>query len=110
MKFDDLAPVWQEQNIHSLSPEDREAMVARVCRRVERLSGAVLRRDVIETIAAVVVIIFFGRYVFLAPSDYIVSKIGAGFLVCWAVFIIYKMHRTRTIEQPASLDVPVREF
>jgi hypothetical protein len=85
-------------------------MVARVCRRVERLSGAVLRRDVIETIAAVVVIIFFGRYVVLAPSDYIVSKIGAGFLVCWAVFIIYKMHRTRTIEQAASLDVPVREF
>ena len=41
MKFDDLATLWQEQNEHSLSPEDREALIARVCRRVERLSGVV---------------------------------------------------------------------
>jgi len=110
MKFDDLASAWQEQNDQSLSPEDREAIIARVCRRVERLSGVVIRRDVIETIAAVVVIIFFGGFMYNAPTDYVVSKFGAGFLVCWALFIIYKMHRTRTIQRPAPIDAPVREF
>jgi hypothetical protein len=110
MRFDDLRPAWQEQNDHLLSPEDREAMIARVCRRVERVGGAVLRRDVTETIAAVVVIIFFGQYFYGAPNDYVVSKFGAGFLVCWALFIIFKMHRTRTIQRPASLDASVYEF
>jgi hypothetical protein len=110
MTFDDLVPAWQEQNDHSLSPEDREALVARVCRSVERVGGAVLRRDVLETIAAVVVIIYFGRYFYGAPTDYVVSKTGSGFLVCWALFIIYRLHRTRTVQRPTSLDAPVREF
>ena len=110
MTFDDLATAWKEQNDQPLSPEDREAMIIRVCRRVERLGGVVIRRDIIETIAAVFVIIFFARNFYVAPADYVVSKIGSGFLVCWAVFVIYKMHRTRTLQKPASLDAPVREF
>jgi hypothetical protein len=110
MKFDDLAIAWKQQNDQPLSAEDREAMIARVCRRVERLGGVVIRRDVIEAIAAVFVIIYFGRYCYVAPADYLVSKSGAAFLVCWAVFAIYKMYRARTIQKPASLDAPVREF
>jgi hypothetical protein len=58
----------------------------------------------------VFVIIFFGRHCFGAPTDHVVSKLGAALLVCWAGFIIYKLHWTRTIQQPASLDAPVREF
>ena len=110
MKFDDLAIAWKEQNDQPLSPEDREALIVRVCRRVERLGGVVIRRDVIEAIAALFVIIFFGRNFYVAPADYVVSKIGSAFLVCWAVFVIYKMYRARTIQRPASLDAPVREF
>ena len=110
MTFDDLATAWKEQNDRPLSAADREAMVARVCRRVERLGGAVVRRDLVETIAAAFVIVFFGRYVYAAPADYVVSKSGAALLVCWGVFIVYKMHRTRTVQRPASPDAPVREF
>ena len=110
MKFDDLASAWKEQNDRALSPEEREAVIARVCRRVERIGGTVFRRDLVETIAAVFVIIIFGRYLYVAPADHVVSKSGAAILVCWGLFIIYTMHRTRTIQKPASLDAPVREF
>ena len=99
MKFDDLAIAWKEQNDQPLSPEDREALIVRVCRRVERLGGVVIRRDVIEAIAALFVIIFFGRNFYVAPADYVVSKIGSALLVCWAVFVIYKMYRARTIQR-----------
>ena len=108
MRFDDLPSAWQKENVESLSPEDREATIARVCRRVERIGGTIFRRDLVETIAAIFVIVFFGRAVFTVDS--LVSKIGAGFIVLWALYIIWKLHRTRTIQQPAPLDAPVREF
>jgi hypothetical protein len=108
MRFDELPSAWQKENDKSLSPEDRDATIFRVCRRVERIGGTVLRRDLIETIAALFVIFWFGGMVLSA--DNLVSKIGAGFLVFWALFIIWKLHRTRTIQQPAPLDAPVHEF
>jgi CubicO group peptidase (beta-lactamase class C family) len=110
MTFDDLTSAWQEQNEQSLSPEVREAMIVRVCRRVERLSRAMVVGDVIETIAALVVVIAFGWYCYALPADYVVSKSGAGFLMCHSLFIIYKVHRRRRIEQPASLDAPLLEY
>ena len=67
-----------------------------------------IRRDLIETIAAVVLIFLFSGAV--VSVDSFVAKIGAGFLVLYALFIIYKFHRTRTIQRPAPLDAPVREF
>ncbi|HLJ93640.1 MAG TPA: hypothetical protein VKU02_10665 [Gemmataceae bacterium] len=90
--------------------EQREQLIVATCRRVDRISGQIFRRDICETIAAVFVMIFFGRYCYVAPAERILSKIGAGFLVCWALFIISRLHRTRTIQKPASIDAPVREF
>jgi hypothetical protein len=108
MTFDDLPSAWQKEIGKSMSPEDREAMIARVCRRVERIGGTVFRRDLIETIAAIFVIFSFGPMVIFLDS--VVARIGAGFEVLWALFIIWKLHRTRTIQHPAPLDAPVRDF
>lgn len=107
MTFDDLPSAWQEEN-NSLAAKDREATIATVCRRVERIEGSVIRRDLLETIAALVVIFFFGGAVVSLNS--LVAKIGAGFIVLYALFVIFKLHRTRTVQKPAALDAPVREF
>lgn len=108
MTFDDLSSTWQQQNERPLSPEEREAMVARICRRVERVGGTIFRRDLIETVVGVALVFFFGRMVFY--FDDLISKSGAGFLVIWILFIIWRLHRTRTIQRPAPIDAPVREF
>lgn len=110
MSLDELDREWRATNEGAATKEQRERLIATTSHRVERFWGQIFRRDVRETIAAMVVIIVFGRYCYVEPADYAVSKIGAGFLVCWALFIIYKMHRTRTIQRPTSLDAPVREF
>ena len=108
MTFDDLRSSWQETNGESLSAEQREEIVARVCRRVERLGASILRRDVIETVAAVAVIFFFSG--FFLRSDIPVAKTGAAIVVASAVFIIYKLHRTRLVQKPTPLDASVRQF
>jgi hypothetical protein len=104
MTLDDLEKEWRATNEAAATKEQREQLIAATSRRVEKLWGCIFRRDVVETIAAVFVIIFFGRYCYVKPTEYLVSKIGSGFLVC------YKLHRTRTIQQPAPCDAPVREF
>ncbi len=108
MTFDDLPSAWQDNNDNSLPPEDREATILQVCRRVERVGASVIRRDLIETIAALVVIFLFGGAV--VSVDSLVARIGAGLVMLWALLVIYKLHRTRTVQQPAPLDAPVREF
>jgi CubicO group peptidase (beta-lactamase class C family) len=110
MNLDELDSQWRATNQIAATKQQREQLIAATCRRVERFWGRIFRRDLVETIAAVVVMIVFGRYCYVAPTDHVVSRFGAGFLVCWALFIIYKMHRTRTIQRPAPVDAPVREF
>jgi hypothetical protein len=110
MNLDELDREWRTTNEIAATKEQREQLIAATCRRVERFWGCVFRRDVVETIAALVVIIFFGHFFYVAPTDYVISRIGAGLLVCWALFVIYMLHRTRTIQQPTSPDAPVREF
>src|SRR5688572_15501930 len=110
MNLDELDRQWRATNEVAATMEQREQLIAATRRRVDRLWGRILRRDAVETVAAVVVMSIFGGYCYAAPADHVVSRTGAGFLVCWALFIVYKMHRTRTIQRPASLDAPVREF
>ena len=108
MNLDELGQEWRATNEHAATKEQRDQLIAATCRRVERFWGRIFRRDMIETVAAVFVIIFFGR--FMTRSDHVIASIGAGILVFWGPFIIWKLHRARMIQQPAPLDAPVREF
>src|SRR5437588_11764949 len=100
MTLDDLPTQWRTTNEAAATSEQREQLIAATRHRVKRLWGQIFRRDVTETIAAVFVMIFFGRYCFV--DDYVV-RISAVCLVFWALGIVYRLHRTRTIRKPASL-------
>ena len=108
MTFDDLREQWQESNARIASQRKRELALVSVCRTVEKTNLAILRRDIIETIASVVVIIFFGIAMFSLPSWTAVA--GAALIVVWAVFIIYKMNRTRMKNRTRDIDLSVREY
>jgi CubicO group peptidase (beta-lactamase class C family) len=107
MILDELDTEWRAANEAAATTEQREQLIAATRRRVNRLWGQIFRRDVIETIAAAFVIIFFGRYLLVANH---VVRASAWCLVLWALAVVYKMHRTRTVRKPASPDAPVREF
>lgn len=108
MTFDELRSPWQESNRELASPEKREDLVARTCRRVERLEASFVRRDVIETIAAIAACFTFGR-MFLR-TDNLIARIGAGIVVIAAVYIVYKLHRTRMDGKQSHMDDSVRDY
>ena len=109
MTFDDLRTPWQETNGGATSPQRREELVAHVCRRVERLGAAVVRRDVIETVAAGFVVIAFTPLFFVEFGSVLV-KLGAATVIASAFYIVYRLHRTRADWTRSSLDASVREF
>ena len=118
MNLDELGKEWRATNEVAATKEQREQLIAATRRRVERLWGRIFSRDVRRDKRS-----RGPDYLFLAggagcqpilvlnkQGSVVISKIGAGIVVCWALFVIYKLHRTRTIQEPASLDAPVREF
>jgi hypothetical protein len=86
----------------------REQLVVRVCRKVERMEAAILRRDSIETLVAVAAAFSFGLMVLSVES--FVYKLGAAIIVVGACYITCKLHHTRTVRAPSQLDNSVREF
>lgn len=107
MTLDELDTEWRAANEAAATGEQRARLIAATRYDVKQLWEQISRRDVRETIAAVFVILYFARYVFVA--NYVVSM-SAVWLVWWGLKVIYKMHRTRTIQKPAAFDAPVREF
>lgn len=107
MTLDELDTEWRAANEAAATSEQRERLIAATHRRVNRLWARIFRRDLRETIAAVFVALFFGRYVI---GTNLVVSMSAAWLVLWALKVIYKMHRARTIRMPAPPDAPVREF
>lgn len=107
MTLDDLDTEWRAANAAAATKQQREQLIAATRHHVNRLWSQIFRRDLTETIAALFVATFFGRYVF--ATNFVVSM-SALWLVFWALNVVYKMHRTRTIRKPAPPDAPVREF
>lgn len=107
MTLDELDTQWRATNEAAATAERREQLIAATRLRVQRFWGQIFRRDLRETIAAVFVVGFFGRYLLAADP---VVRTSAWWLVYWGLSVVYKMYRARTIQKPAPLDAPVREF
>lgn len=108
MTFDELPSPWQKANEGSLSPEKREEFIARTCRTVEKLEASFLRRDLIESVIAVICCWIFGS-AFL-KFEHAIAKIGATTVVLGCLYIIYKLHRTRNSQEKSRLEDSVRDF
>ncbi|MEN0110081.1 MAG: hypothetical protein AAF805_05110 [Planctomycetota bacterium] len=110
MNFDELRSAWAAKNAgESSAAADRERLVVRVCRRTEQFWGRVARRDVIETLACVFLIWFFGREA-IDPDRVFFERLGAAVIVLGSAFIAWRLNAARLFKPPTDLDAPMREF
>ncbi|MFB6230666.1 MAG: hypothetical protein ABEL04_05860 [Salinibacter sp.] len=75
--------------------------------KAESLDQRIWRRDLLESIAALAVVLFFGWIVFQASSWWIQS--GALIVIAGGVYIHWRLRRARTRYNDSSLDRPVAE-
>ncbi len=108
MTLDDARSQWQNSNRELLTPTEREELIARVCRRAEKFGSEIFRRDAIETIVGLVLSVVFGM-MFIA-FDMPLAKVGSGMAVVSILYIIFRLHRTRTCVRPPRPDASVRDF
>jgi hypothetical protein len=108
MKFDELGTTWRENNIRVMSPQRREDLVSRVFGRVERLRAVIVRRDLVETVAAVGVGGIFALIFYFSGN--LVSKLGAAIVVFGACFVVFKLRSARIDRAPSRLDMSVRDY
>lgn len=108
MTFDDLVSSWQETNRADATSSRREELIATTCRRVERLWATVLRRDLVETAAALL-----GLYVFtgmLWGFEGIVPRLGAAIVIVSLIFVMFSLHRPRLLRPASKIDASVSDF
>ena len=112
MGFDDLRETWQHANRDALSPEQREALAIRICRRVEQREAKVRHRDWRETIAVAVVlpIFFFAIWKFDELTASFLAKAGAAMTILSGIHIVYRLHHARMAQKPSALDASIRDF
>jgi hypothetical protein len=85
----DLRAIWQSQSRdeHAISLDQ----IRQKSRRLERL---VSRRNLVEYIATVVVVVSFSWIMWVDPSGTV--RTGAGLLIAAAVFMAYRLHTRGT--------------
>ena len=108
MTFDDLQHQWQASNEQAApTPIDADKML-RTWRRIEKSNFSLFRRDLVETLAAIFVIGFFGKAIFSLPNW--IAKSGAIVCVCGALYVIYRLHRARRVQGESRPELSVREY
>jgi hypothetical protein len=117
MNFDQLGQSWRDENEATVSEapaEDKrlEQYVA-TTRATERFWAKVLRRDLIETAACLFVIYSFGRSLLDSFDGFALPRVAATGMVVnilAAVYVMWRLYRTRTSTPTSRIDATMREY
>jgi len=109
MNLDDLKANWKQQQ-SKLADDQFDEIASRVAERSSWFEKTILRRDLIETAAAIFVAFGFG-YPLVRHVDWPwLARLGMAIIIMGAVEIIVVMHWTRRRGGRARYDSPLTEF
>lgn len=111
MNLDDAKKLWSSEQpdtppmpASTLSDSD---ILRLVKEKSEALDSRIWRRDLLESIAAVAVILFFGWTVLQASSLWV--QIGALLVIAGSAYVFWRLRRARTRYDAPSPDRPIAE-
>jgi len=108
MNLDDFKSDWKEQ--HSELARDRiDALGTDMASRVTKFESVIRRRDLIETAAAVFVVVFFGVFLWFVPCPTIM-QFGIGIFIVGVIEAVAVLHWTRHRDEQPEHDLPLLGF
>jgi hypothetical protein len=117
MNFDQLGQSWRDENKAAVSEapaeEKRLEQYVATTRATERFAATVFRRDLIETAACLFVIYYFGTTLWKGAAGAalpMVSATGIVIVILGAIFVVFRLHRTRISTPTPRLDASMREY
>lgn len=103
----DLKNLWKDAPEKGVVQFDHQQILTDMNVQIEKIEKSIKRRNVVEIIAAVLIIILFGRTYF--QSDFGLQQIGAGLAVLAAIFIIYKLLKVQLSRKSTDVSVSIKE-
>lgn len=112
MNLDDAKDLWtseQDSNTPPMSARSLsdDELLRFVKEKAEAFDRRLWRRDLLESIAAVAVFLFFGWILLRDPSWW--TRSGALLLMAGSAYVFWRLRRARTRYAPPSPDRPVAE-
>lgn len=106
MTLDEYRDAWRSETSDADAP-DEERLLERVREESEAFDRKIRRRDLLETLAAVVVAAAFGYEA--ATVETLVARLGALIIVGSSAFIVWWLRRARKAGPARSMDLPVAD-
>lgn len=112
MNLDDAKDLWTSEqdsppppmSTHSLSDDE---LLRLVKEKAEAFDTRIWRRDLLESIAAIAVFLFFGWVLLQDPSWW--TRSGALLVMAGSAYVFWRLRRARTRYAAPSADRPVAE-
>lgn len=112
MNLDDAKDLWTSKQhsthismaTHSLSDDE---LLRLVKEKAEAFDARIWRRDLLESVAAVAVFVFFGWILLQDPSWW--TRSGALLIMAGSAYVFWRLRRARTRYAAPSADRPVAE-
>ncbi|MDB6034209.1 MAG: Beta-lactamase [Verrucomicrobiales bacterium] len=107
MHDDALKKLWQEQRFDASRSLPDEKEIAAMKRKMKKFDRTISWRDGRESLAAIFIIIWFGRAFFKVPAP--LAKVGCVILVLASVFICWYPIRKKRRVAKAAPDAPMTQ-
>ena len=97
---EELIKIWKSSPNQERVKFEKSRLMMDVQSSTDRLHRSIKYRDMMEQIAAIIVIPIFAYYVYLVPP--MVSKIASALVVLWAIFVILRLRKAKK-NKPGAL-------
>ena len=108
MNLDDFKSDWK-QGHNNLSTDRFDALASNVVERTGTLEAGIRRRDLIEAAATVVVVAFFGVFLWFVPLP-VIAQVGVWIIMLGAIEAVVVMFWTRHRDDKPQNDLPLLDF
>ncbi len=103
----DLKNLWKDAPEKGVVEFNHQQILKDMNVQIEKIEKSIKQRNVLEIIAALFIIVFFGRS--CLQSDFGLQQVGAGLAVIAAVFIIYKLLQVQLSKKSADVSMSIKE-
>lgn len=108
MTDNEMKNLWQNTGNSGNIRLNDSKLITELDSELKRLHRGILRRDLLESVAAVLVILLFSATLVFTPS--LLTKIGCGIFIGYGLLVIVMLQYVKKNRKPASLTATLKDY